>query len=159
MAWGMAFLAISLGMFVYSGFIREMQFAQGLAKTGLYIRLWGGILAALSIALIIKALRVKDREELSPVFTSAAVFTILALAIYVLALGYAGFVISTACYLSAMILFYYYKFVAKLRTRRPHHAVLVTRCVGLAVLMTLIIQQIFARVLGVILPINEILGI
>jgi len=159
LAWGVIFLATSLAILIYSRFVGEMNFAQGLAKTSFYIQVWGVILGLLSLALIFKSLRVRDQQETTPLFTRAAVFTIAALAFYLFALNPLGFVISTVLYLTAMILFYYFTFVVKTKGYPENSIIMGIKCLGIAVVITLIIQQLFARLLGVMLPTLGILGL
>lgn len=79
------------------------------ARTGPYTRFWLYLLCALGVILIVRALIKRDQKVTQSALQPAALVTIAGLALYVLALDYLGFLVSTPIYLFAMMVYYTHK--------------------------------------------------
>jgi len=76
------------------------------AKAGVYTRFWLFLLLALGILLIIRAVIKHDDTPTESALNPASMITIISLAVYVFALDYLGFIISSMIFLVLLMLYY-----------------------------------------------------
>jgi len=153
--WGIALLVISLVIFFYSFSIPAPPFASGLARTNPYIRMWAIFLAILSICLIVSSIIKKNSEKANIILTFSSIFTIGMLAIYLLVLPILGYIISTIIFLFVTMVFY---LILSKDIELNSKKILIEsfKYFAISIIITIIVQQIFVKVLVVVLPVGRI---
>src|SRR5665647_3011927 len=106
---GVFMLLFSISMFFYVGAsIGTTTISIKLAQPDVYLKMWLVVMGVLSVILIAKALVKKEDEVLPKIWGGIQIFTIAALAIYLLSMKWIGFFLSSAIFLSTVIIVYSY---------------------------------------------------
>lgn len=127
------------------------------AQPGVYLRLWIIVFAALSLVMIVNAIRKKDMTKAKPMFHKQVVFTLVLLAGYIFLMDYVGFMVSTVAFTTIIILEYSLaagKFQYEDGTRKKGADLIkgVLFYVVVAVVITVVTDFVFRDLLNVILP-------
>lgn len=92
-------IAFSLVNFIYCGTMKTDIIKVPAAKPDVYLRLWLGILLALSVVLLYRALKNRPQEVLPKLWGPLQIFTIAVFAVYLLAVPYVGFLVATLAFM------------------------------------------------------------
>lgn len=120
-------------------------------RPDVYIWLWLIILAVLAAVMIAGAVLKRDQTPCEPIWSKAGVVTIIAFFLYLFAMNYLGFTLSTAIFLVCMILYYSRK-MDKLNATGAALVKKVVLYVVIAVVIAFITKWVFTAVLDVRLP-------
>lgn len=127
------------------------------AQPGVYVRLWLWVFAALSLLLIINALRKKDQTVVPKMLHPQAVITVVLVAAYLLLMDKIGFFLSTFLFIFILIVDYSWsagKFHDEEKKRKT--GIALAKPIALYLLLSLVIviatQYIFGTLLMVNLP-------
>lgn len=88
-----------------NGFVQNLIKVE-IAKPTAYAHLWIGLLAALAVLQLIRALKNKPDEELPRIFTPLAIITLGSLVVYVATVRLLGFLLDTFLLMSLLLLSY-----------------------------------------------------
>ena len=92
-------IAFSLVNFIYCGTMKTDIIKVPAARPDVYLRLWLGILLALSVILLYRALKDRPQEVLPKLWRPLQIFTVAIFAVYLLAIPYAGFLVATLVFM------------------------------------------------------------
>lgn len=148
---GIAVLAIAIGGYVYSFDVEEGAVKNPLAGAGAYIRIWMVILSILALILIVKSLLKRTPEKAPAMMYPLIYITLGAVVLYVGLISFAGYTISTILFLTGLMTIYDFY------PRRGHFTTKEfltgsAKYLALGVVVTVVVAQIFTRLLAVILP-------
>ena len=147
---GVVLLVWGIGGCVYSFSIPTPAFTNIYASTGVYVLACMLVTIALSIALIVQSLKQRDERVGSPLFTRMVWFILTITACYIASMPLVGYFISTLLYVFIMSTAYDIKQDPHLfKSEKKKH---VFSNLALAFMTTIFTQQVFTRLLGVILP-------
>jgi uncharacterized protein with PQ loop repeat len=149
--YGVILTAFCISTIIYSFTIPVPPFAEGISAPDVYVRLCSCLMLILSISLIIKTLKTKNTEKVEPILYPMALFTIAAVAIYMVLMTSIGFMWSTFVFLLVTITVYglYKKDIIQHKGKLAR--VLLKNAV-FSLVITVAVQQIFVKLLKVILP-------
>ncbi len=151
-ALGIFLLLFSLSMYFYTGAtIGTNTISLRLAQPDLYLQMWLIILGTLSIFLIFKAIRKKEETFLPKIWGKPQVITVLSMVIYLLSMKWIGFSLSTAIFMSFIVIFYSY-YANKIKIEKKDRIIQLVFYVAFSVVTTFLLQYLFSEVLGVLLP-------
>ena len=103
---GLILLAFSIISFVYAFIMQDTKASYFLARADTYILLWVGILALLSLLLIIRSVRKRSQEAAATILSKRVCVTLGIIVLYLLLMNYLGFMISSALFLFALLAFF-----------------------------------------------------
>ncbi len=148
--YGTVFLLFCIVNYIYAGSIKQSAIEITLARPDIYLKLWLIIFGVLSAIMIIKAVINKSQEALAPIFQKLIVITILLFALYLFVLPYVGFTISTAAFLSILLILYGLE--GNERAGKEFVKAIITWTL-IAVIVTVLTELLFRNVLYVRLPV------
>ncbi len=149
---GVFMLVFSVAMFFYTGAtIGTNTITIKAAQPQLYLQMWLVVLGVLSVILITRTLMKKEKELLPIIWGKLQVFTVAGMAIYLFVMKWIGFFLSSAIFLSIVIIVYSYK-SNKVKARGKKLAIQLGAYILFSVAATALTQYLFAEVLGVLLP-------
>lgn len=132
-----------------------------MAQAGSYSAVWESVMLLCSLLLVGGALKKRkndpDTESSSQIFNGVAMFTIISLALYVLALGYFGFIASTIVYLLIATIIYTWK-AGKFKTEdgekksKAEIAKQIALFFVISVVITIATYYIFTKGVGMMMP-------
>jgi hypothetical protein len=148
---GVVILVLSIGGFIYSFDVEEGAVKNPLAGAGAYIRLWMIILALLAVILIVKSVLNRMSEKAPAVMYPLIYVTLGSIVFYVGFISVLGYTVSTILFLA--ILMTVYDFYPR-RGSFTNKDLLAgsAKYLVVAVVMTVVVDQIFTKLLAVILP-------
>lgn len=91
-------ITVSIILFIYSGTFKTDVISITAAMPDVYMRLWLGIMLALSVLLLIRTLREKPQDIVAPMWGKLQIFTVAALFLYIFLLDKLGFRICTGLF-------------------------------------------------------------
>ena len=94
-------IVFSVVLFIYAGTFKTNVINIPAAMPDVYMRIWLGLLAILSVLLLIRTLRTKPDEVVAPMWGKLQIFTVVCLLLYVGLLKVLGFRICTILFLMA----------------------------------------------------------
>lgn len=107
---GAAVLLLSIAALVYSGTLEDSWVTLFLARPGVYMALWLGVLALLAALLMARALRrrktAEGQEHRAPIWTSMPIATAVVLFVYLLVLDKLGFILDSIAMLWMLTFMY-----------------------------------------------------
>jgi hypothetical protein len=149
-------ILFSLTFFIYSYQSIDPPFAQGLASSGTYVRIWLSILTLLGLILLIKSMIKKNKTKMEAMFSITVVYSIIVLLLYILIMPIIGYFISTILFLFAISSYYnFYNF----KVIKDSKKLIITKLIKLfffSLIVTMITQYIFANILRVLLPRSQL---
>lgn len=122
-----------------------------ITRPDVYLWIWLGILAALAVIMIVRAVLKRDMEKCEPIWCRDGVFTVVMLFLYLLSMNTLGFTIATFAFETILILVYS-KRMGKLEGTGKTLALRVLLYVAAALIATIATKLLFTRVLSVRLP-------
>lgn len=148
---GIAVLIVAIGGYVYSFDVEEGAVKNPLAGAGAYIRLWMAILALLSVILIVKSIWKRTSERAPAMMYPLIYITLAAVVLYVGLISFVGYTVSTILFLAVLMAIYDFyprrgDFTKKDLLKGS------AKYLAISVAMTVLVAQIFTRLLSVILP-------
>ncbi len=148
---GVVILVFSIGGYIYSFDVEEGAVKNPLAGAGAYIRLWMIILALLAVILIVKSVLNRMSEKAPAVMYPLIYVTLGSSVFYVGFISVLGYTVSTILFLA--ILMTVYDFYPR-RGSFTNKDLLAgsAKYLVVAVVMTVVVDQIFTKLLAVILP-------
>ncbi len=148
---GVVILVFSIGGYIYSFDVEEGAVKNPLAGAGAYIRLWMIILALLAVILIVKSVLNRMSEKAPAVMYPLIYVTLGSIVFYVGFISVLGYTVSTILFLA--ILMTVYDFYPR-RGSFTNKDLLAgsAKYLVVAVVMTVVVDQIFTKLLAVILP-------
>lgn len=156
---GAAMLLLSIAALIYSFTLEGSRVALFLARPDVYMALWLGALALLSILLMARALRRRKTEEgqerRAPIWTSLPTVTAVVLFIYLLVLDKLGFILDSIVML--WVLTFLYSMNNGEAGKDWHDKKTVAKELGksgtFAVVCCIAVYYVFTEVLSVRLPV------
>jgi len=122
-----------------------------LAQPNMYLKLWLAVLGILGVALLVRTLKKKPKEEMPPIWDKLQIITALALAVYLLVLPKLGFLISTIIYLMLITSLYSIKMFKEKKTKSQ-----MAKCFAIWTLFSLIsvfvVKFVFVQLLDITVP-------
>lgn len=123
-----------------------------LAMPSTYAHLWAGLLGALALIQLIRALVTRPDEKLPKIFTPLAVITLVSLVVYVATLRFMGFLLNTFLLMAILILSYSFA-MGKIDRENKKKMVLQILCyLAASLVISFLIRYIFVNLLGAKLP-------
>lgn len=127
------------------------------SKAGVYTRFWLYLLIAFCVIVAVRAIIKRDKTETESCLNAASMVTIAALAAYVLALDYLGFLVSTVIYLFGSMVYYTWKakkFVDEEGNKLPRAKLVKSIALMLvgSVVVTFATYYLFTEAVGMMLP-------
>jgi hypothetical protein len=151
LVWGIVLLVFAVANIIYTYRLPSPAYATGIASSDVYVRLWMYILIVFTVMLLYNAIRSKGKgKTVEPIVTKTAVFTVAAIAIYLLIIDIIGFALAT--FLFAWISIVVYRFKEKGEVKGGKRFKVIAGCGLISLVLTIAVQQVFVRVLGVLLP-------
>ena len=156
-------VGILFEMFAAVTFVQSFDISVGtmanipMAQPGVYLRLWLGIFALLTLVMIVNAVRKRDMTKTQTMFHRQVVITLLLLLIYIFIMDKVGFFVSTLLFTTALILDYSWeagKFKDK-EGQNKHGGNLIKGImfyVVISIIVTIATQYCFGELLMVNLP-------
>jgi len=149
---GAFLLVFSIVMFFYTGAtIGTNTISIKLAQPQVYVQIWLIALGILAVILIIKSLVKKEDGVLPVIWGRMQIFTVVAMAIYLFVMKWIGFFLSSAMFLSIVLISYSYK-ANKIKTDKKQKILQIGGYIVFSVIAVAFTQYLFAEVLGVLLP-------
>ena len=145
------FIVFCIVNFIYAGTMTTSTIKIKAAMPDVYLRMWLVLLGILAVIVLIKALKDKPDEMLVPIWGKLQLFTIAAVAVYLLIMPYLGFFISTFVFLAAMIIVY----SLNMGKEKKKGSALVKQMAFYLIftlIVTFLTEELFRNILGVILP-------
>jgi len=150
--WAVFFMVASVCIYFYSSkFVSSMKTVP-LAESSVYSKLWAIVLFVLSLMLLVRSQMRPQPEKVRPLVTFGAVFTIAALFVYLLLLKSVGFLICTVVFLTLLITYYHWLSTEPEARRSLKIPQLAVKYAAFSVVVTLVLQYAFGKLLGVYLP-------
>ena len=148
---GIVILVVGIGGYVYSFDVEEGAVKNPLAGAGAYIRLRMILLALLAVILIVKSVWNRTSEKAPAVMYPLIYMTLAAVLFYVGLISVLGYTVSTILFLA--ILMTVYDFFPR-RGSFTNKDLLAggAKYLVISVVMTVVVDQIFTKLLAVILP-------
>ena len=144
-------IAFSLVNFIYCGTMKTDIIKVAAAKPDVYLRLWLGILLMLSVILLYRALKNRPQETLPRLWGPLQIFTVGLFAVYLLAIPYAGFLVSTLVFMMIVTTVYNFYVLEKI-PRGTLLAKYLAIYLVFSVVCTVATDFVFRRLLSVNLP-------
>jgi len=132
--------------------IKDPLFAQGLASSGTYLRIWLSLLMLLSLLLLRRALSKRLTNKKEQLFTIPVIFTITMLIIYAIIISILGYLLSTTIFLFITMSFYSFYPFKNINNEKMIITKRLVKYLFLSITMTFIIYYIFENFLNVIFP-------
>jgi len=148
---GIAVLIVGIGGYVYSFEVEEGAVKNPLAGAGAYIRLWMIILAVLAVILIVKAIWKRTSEKAPAMMYPLIYITIAAVVLYVGLISFVGYTASTILFLAVLMTTYDF-YPQRGSFTKKDFLKGSAKYLVVSVVMTVIVAQIFTKLLSVILP-------
>lgn len=145
-------IAFSAVSFIYCGTMKTDIIKVTAAKPDVYLRLWLGVLMALSLILLYRALKKRPQEKLSRLWGPLQIFTVAVFAVYLLAIPYAGFMVSTLVFMM-LVTTIYNLYIMEERPAGGKLAKCLTAYALFSVVTTFATEFVFRRLLSVNLPV------
>ena len=130
-----------------NGFVQNLIKVE-IAKPTAYAHLWIGLLAALAVLQLIRALKNKPDEELPRIFTPLAIITLGSLVVYVATVRLLGFLLDTL-----LLLLSYAAAMKKIdRTNKKKMILQIIMYLAIAFVITFAVKYVFTELLSAKLP-------
>ena len=128
-----------------NGFVQNLIKVE-IAKPTAYAHLWIGLLAALAVLQLIRALKNKPDEELPRIFTPLAIITLGSLVAYVATVRLLGFLLDTFLLMSLLLLSY------AAATNKKKMILQILMYLAIAFVITFAVKYVFTELLSAKLP-------
>lgn len=122
-----------------------------ITRADVYVWLWLGVLAILSVIMIIKAISKKDETPCQPIWCREGVFTVIVMGIYLLTMNVIGFTISTFLFEAVLIIAYSWK-MGKIKGDKKTKIKTIIGYLVVALVATIVTEVLFTKALNVRLP-------
>lgn len=155
--YGVAIIVFCAFNYAYSLTLSEGTLKYKLAHPGVYLRLMLILFALLGLLLIVKALINKPSEKLEPIFHKMAVFAVIAMCVFVMAMPHLGFRLASVIFCIVTVLVFSYN-AGKFHTAdgrwkdRKEIIKLLALYIFVSVIIALTTHYVFQNILGVRLP-------
>lgn len=144
-------IVISIILFVYSGTFKTDVINITAAMPDVYMRLWLGLLMILSLLLLVRTLREKPQDFLTPMWGKLQIFTVAALFFYIFLLDKLGFRVCTVLFVSIVSSVYSLSGMEE-RPKGKTLAVFLAKFLVLALVVTAASDVLFRTILSCNLP-------
>jgi len=134
-----------------NGFVQNLIKVE-IAKPTAYAHLWIGLLAALAVLQLIRALKNKPDEELPRIFTPLAIITLGSLVVYVATVRLLGFLLDTFLLMSLLLLSYAAAMKKIDRTNKKKMILQILMYLAIAFVITFAVKYVFTELLSAKLP-------
>lgn len=154
---GIVVLIVGVLGYVYSFDVDDGGVQDPLAGAGAYIRLWMVILSVLAVILIVKSIYRRSAERAPAVMYPLIYITLAAVVFYVGFISFIGYSIATILFLAALMTVYDF-YPRKGSFTKKDLLKGSAKYLVLSVVMTVVVAQIFTKLLAVILPAGSLFG-
>ena len=156
--WSLLLCVLSVAIYSYSGTFESSNPAvHPLAKSSVYSRIWAVVLLLLSLTLLVRTVKKRERSKDAPLFTFATFFSVAALLLYLFGLDYLGFAPCTVIFLTVLITYYHWLALSPEEKKAARMGVVGMKYFAMSLILTGIFYFVFGRVLSVYLPVGSLI--
>jgi len=146
-------IIISIILIIYSYASIDPPFAQGLASSGSYVRMWLSMIIIFSFLLLSKSILVKNKDKIKEkIFSDTVIFTIIILFLYIFIMSVLGYYLSTILFLFLIVFYYSHYPFKNLFNDKKLLMISIIKILIFSFVVTFIIEFIFVNMLHTILP-------
>lgn len=149
--YGSALCLVAVVLFISSFSIDAGTVKLKMAQPGPYMRFWLILMAALGVVIIVRALLRKSEKEVEGAYNKISLFTVAAIAVYLLVLPYLGFTISTFIFMATTTIVFT-KIASDAKGLQKSLKNIIVFCLIFSAIMTAFTWWTFSDVLTVVLP-------
>lgn len=126
-----------------------------ITRPDVYLWIWLGILAVLTVIMIVKAVLKRDTEPCEPIWSKDGALTVILLFLYLFSMNTLGFTLATFAFETILILMYSRR-MGKLNYTGRALVLHILMYVAAALIATIATKLLFTRVLSVRLPTGKL---